>query len=131
MARARAPQAPPSMKDSPARVWLMPRDDLALTASPKHKSFFRGAHAAEAKDQPAGAKDSSASRNPSSWDTRTAGANPPPSAYRRFCHWFGSLLRARIKPSDVILVRGLDQPLLKAEDVEPEEPKHEGLPEVN
>ncbi|XP_042860660.1 uncharacterized protein LOC122246262 [Penaeus japonicus] len=117
------------MKDSPARVWLMPRDDLALTASPKNKSFFRGAHAGDAKDQHAGAKDSSG--NPSSWDTRPSGSNPPPSAYRRFCHWFGSLLRARIKPSDVILVRGLDQPLLKAEDVEPEEAKHEDLPEVN
>ncbi|XP_066957082.1 uncharacterized protein [Macrobrachium rosenbergii] len=47
----------------------------------------------------------------------------PSSAYKRLCHWFGSILRNRIKPSDVILVRGMDQPLLKDEDMEEEEEK--------
>ncbi|XP_068214758.1 uncharacterized protein [Palaemon carinicauda] len=47
----------------------------------------------------------------------------PSSAYKRFCHWFGSILRNRIKPSDVIFVRGMDQPLLRDDDIEEEEEK--------
>ncbi|XP_064101825.1 uncharacterized protein LOC135212375 [Macrobrachium nipponense] len=51
----------------------------------------------------------------------------PSSAYKRLCHWFGSILRNRVKPSDVILVRGMDQPLLRDEEMEEEEEEEEKL----
>ncbi|KAG7173463.1 hypothetical protein Hamer_G025268 [Homarus americanus] len=92
------------MNDSPARVWLMTSDDLAYDTTPTTTTttttLFRSNTTTPF------------SRTPFS-TSGSALTVTHPSTYTRLRLWLTSLLRARIKPSEVVVARGVNQPLLK------------------
>nr|XP_053635959.1 uncharacterized protein LOC128691147 [Cherax quadricarinatus] len=158
------------MKDSPARVWLVTRDDLAQdNSSNSPRTFFRSsshkrdtsisenrALLATSTASSSHKRDTSISENRALLATSAASSSHkrdtsisnsisehrsllvtssapassistnqgnPGSAYKRFRQWIGTLLRSRIKPTDVVLVRGICQPLLKDEELNSDETK--------
>lgn len=101
------------MTDTSSRIWLMTQDDQQDKVG-RHKKpvVIKGSSSgvAAASSQP--------------WDTPTRSLGQTSSVYRRLRHWVRSLLRSRIMPSDVSVVKGVNQPLLKdLQDIDGEETK--------
>lgn len=100
------------MNDSSSRVWLMTAEDQQERSGCQKKPVvIKGSTCGSANTiQPC--------ETPSSPHSEGQA-----SAYRRLRHWVRSVLRSRIMPSDVVVVRGVNQPLLKDQDLDGEETK--------